>query len=1129
MAVLEKSLRAKLETTVKNAREVAEKASLAALKQLAIEDAKAPDYLTEAQKDLRRRLRAHGRALGDKRREEGSQELQHLVWEISYEHWHRMLFARFLAENNLLMWEPGAAVSLDDCRDIVESHPELAMGAKSRWDLAGKLAARMLPQVFKPKNPTFELNFSTEEQRALEVLLDTLSQEVFHASDSLGWVYQFWQSKRKDEVNQAEVKIGADELPAVTQLFTESYMVEFLLQNSLGAWWLSRHPGEKCPCELPYLRIGDEGFPVAGQFNKWPDTLADFKLLDPSCGSGHFLVASFLLLVPMRMKSENITAGEAINAVLADNLYGLEIDQRCVEIAVFALALAAWTYPDESGVPVGITQENDKFNIACCGLKVSSKIEDWQSLVPKGSAGEESLRSGLAELHMIFSKAPLLGSLLDPSKTNQQNLFSADFEILEELLNQALSSEVQQTIFDDSQTIWDSAISAKGLLEAAAILSKQYDLVITNVPYLQKSKQEEGLKSYCEKFYPSASNDLANVFLDRCLELCKDNDRGLVQVVMPQNWLFLKSYRGYREKILKESNWVFLARLGSGAFETIGGEVVQVILLSLTKRFDSNFLLSADKNLPAENFDTIYGIDVSEGRTTLDKSRLLKTSDLKLISQKKQLNNPDSIISLEHLGSSILLKNYCSALTGLQSGDDSRFVRNFWEISSPIYPIWLKFQGTPKDDIFGGKNRVVRWDNGAGSLVNSPGAYIRSKDTWDSQAIAIKLMTDLQAALFESSAFDMNVGALHPKNHDDLPAIWAYVSSDEFEKNVRKINQKLNVSIATLTNVPFDIERWRRDARNRFPQGLPIPFSNKSNQWIFHGHPKVADSPLQVAVARLLGYMWPAENDESIRVSGEAESLIKKLEKITYDVNDGIICLPSIRGEKPGHERLLDLLISSWNSVDSSSWDGNTLDKLLENVGHTGKNLDTWLRDKFFDEHCKLYSHTPFIWHIWDGLKDGFSALVNYHLFNRKLLEKLIHTYLGDWIRQQELGAIKGVDGAVLRLEAAKILKEKLEKILEGEKPYDIFVRWKDIQNQPLGWHPDFNDGVRVNIRPFVVAEVLRSNKKPKLNINWEKDRGKDPSSSPWFNLGLEYGGEEGDRINVHHLSLAEKIKAQNE
>ena len=143
MAVLEKSLRAKLETTVKNAREVAEKASLAALKQLAIEDAKAPDYLTDAQKDLRRRLRAHGRALGDKRREDGSQELQHLVWEISYEHWHRMLFARFLAENNLLMWEPGAAVSLDDCRDMVESHPELAMGAKSRWELAGKLAAKM--------------------------------------------------------------------------------------------------------------------------------------------------------------------------------------------------------------------------------------------------------------------------------------------------------------------------------------------------------------------------------------------------------------------------------------------------------------------------------------------------------------------------------------------------------------------------------------------------------------------------------------------------------------------------------------------------------------------------------------------------------------------------------------------------------------------------------------------------------------------------------------------------------------------------------------------------------------------------------------------------------------------------
>ncbi|MCF8211225.1 MAG: DUF559 domain-containing protein, partial [Rhodoferax sp.] len=259
-APLPKPLRTQLENTVKAARDVAEKAGRAALAQLAVAEPKVPDYLDEPQRVLRRKLRAHARAISATSAQNNSVELQPLVLEVAYEHWHRMLFARFLAENNLLMWrEPndanGAAVSLDDCRDMVDNHPDMAMGAKSHWELAGKLAARMLPQVFKPHSPVFEINFAPEHQRELERLLSNLPPEVFQASDSLGWVYQFWQAKRKDEVNASEVKIGADELPAVTQLFTEPYMVDFLLHNSLGAWWHTRHPGQPCPVVMPYLRL----------------------------------------------------------------------------------------------------------------------------------------------------------------------------------------------------------------------------------------------------------------------------------------------------------------------------------------------------------------------------------------------------------------------------------------------------------------------------------------------------------------------------------------------------------------------------------------------------------------------------------------------------------------------------------------------------------------------------------------------------------------------------------------------------------------------------------------------------------------------------------------------------------
>lgn len=244
----------------------------------------------------------------------------------------------------------------------------------------------------------------------------------------------------------------------------------------------------------------------------------------------------------------------------------------------------------------------------------------------------------------------------------------------------------------------------------------------------------------------------------------------------------------------------------------------------------------------------------------------------------------------------------------------------------------------------------------------------------------------------------------------------------------------------------------------------------------------------------------------------------KDLEKFADE--DGIVCIPLVRGEVSASDRLLNLLASAYGDA----WSGDTLAQLLKNADHTNKTLETWLRDKFFTQHCKLFHHRPFIWHIWDGLRDGFAALVNYHKLNYKNLETLIYTYLGDWINRQKQDIKNNVDGAQERLAAAESLTKKLELILEGEKPYDIFVRWKPIEKQPIGWNPDLNDGVRLNIRPFMTvpdvgkkgAGVLRD----KPNTKWNKDSGKDVASAPWFTV---FGG---DRINDYHLTLEEKRKA---
>jgi hypothetical protein len=1125
---LERGLRSRLEAAVKQARRQAEAGAHAALHELGVADATRPAHLNGAQGRLRVRLRAHGRQLGDRLNGGREQTMTHLVQEVAYQHWHRMLFARFLAENRLLMYD-GVAVTLEECEELAADE-----GARNGWELAGRLAERMLPQIFKAGSPVFELALPADVQIPLETLLASLSPEVFTASDSLGWVYQFWQAEQKDTINKSEVKIGAEQLPAVTQLFTEPYMVAFLLHNSLGAWWSTRHPDTPCPVTLEYLRTLEDGTPAAGSFDGWPESLADFKLLDPCCGSGHFLVAAFLMLVPMRMAAEGLSAREAVDRVLAQNLHGLELDARCVEIAVFAVALEAWRYPDERGQPLGV-REIPSPHIACCGLKVAGKAEDWQALVPDDAANANALREGLARLHQQFAQAPLLGSLLSPSR-KKGDLYSADYEQLEPLLLSALK---QESSGEEAGGRRESALSALGLMDAARLLEARYQLVITNVPYLARGKQSEALKDYSERHYKAAKNDLANVFLERCLELCRDG--GVVQIVMPQNWLFLTSYKKQRESLLKRVEWNLLARLGPGAFETISGEVVQAILLTQSRA------------MPSKDFQ-LRGVDAGAPKVPQEKATLLREGEMAELSQQGQLSNPDSRIAFGHQDDLALLVRCAAGLAGVQTGDYPRFGRSFWEVGGSESG-WAYQHSTVEETLdFAGVSNVLFWEEGRGEFIRfveerldgNIGAWVRGLEGLGRPGVIVSSMGKLPVTRFTGNLIDNNAALVLPGEAGDLPAIWCFCSSPEYNEAVRQIDQALKVTNATLVKVPFDLERWQQVAAERYPHGLPKPYSDDPTQWIFHGHPcgsviwdedtkRTANGPLradanvlQIAVARLLGYRWPAETDADMDLADESRAWVARCESLTTHADkDGIVCIPPVGGEKAAADRLLNLLAAAYGPA----WSNDVLAQLLGSAGHAGKTLDSWLRETFFAQHCELFHQRPYIWHIWDGLRDGFSALVNYHRLDTKTLEALIYTYLGDWITRQTQDLSAGLDGAQEKLHAAQALKQRLELILKGEKPNDIFVRWKPLAQQPIGWDPDLNDGVRLNIRPFLSvpdvgkkgAGVLRE--RPK--VKWDKDRGSDVPSAPWYHLGPQYDGKQGDRINDHHLSLAEKHAAR--
>jgi len=1053
MSVLSSGLRKQLESSVLAARRAAEGASRAAVEGLGVFQDRRPEHLSADQAALRNGLRAKWRQLGNDR--------QLLISECAYEQWHRLLFARFLAENGLLLHpQYKAPVSLAECEELAAE-----LGEPDGWAVAARFAAEILPGIFRLDDPCVRLRLAPEGRHALEEILAVLPAEVFVADDSLGWVYQFWQKDKKDEVNNSERKIGGADLGPVTQLFTENYMVRFLLENSLGAWWAVRHPDSALVEGFEYLRFGEDGSPAAGSFEGWPGRVAEVTVMDPCCGSGHFLVEAFSMLWRMRAEEEALGAVEAQDAVLRDNLFGLELDPRCVQIAMFAVALQAW----KAG---GGWRQLPMPNIACSGIPVRAPVEEWKAL----AKGDQRLENALVRLHILFRDADTIGSLIDPKRATeltdrtglQQSFDDVDWDDIAPLLQRAVRDEA-----DDPATAVLGA-DAAGIARAADYLSRHYTLVCTNPPFLARRKQGELLRRVADSAYSESANDLALMIWVRSLRLCLQ--AGWTAFVLPQRWRFQSTYKPLRSAVLGRACISFVANMGVQSFSTPMWD------------FPVD-LLGAAQRTPSENHE-ILGLDVAGENSVARKAQALREGALIFARQVDQRSNPDSRLTMARSQSGPTLGQFAESFQGIATGDDGRFRREFWETAG-LPKGWTYLQSSvQRIRAFGGCSSIV--DMHSISADGYRGSRVQGAAAWGRPGVSVSAMGALPCALYAGEPFDMNAAVLVPADRGLVPALWCFVESDEFRVAVRTLEPKLNVTNATYKRLSFDVDRWRQVALERFPDGLPEPWSDDPTQWLFEGRPEVSTAPLQVAVARLVGFRWPKQPDAD-DLDGFADA-------------DGIVCVPSVAGEAPAADRMQQFLAAAYGD----QWSPSVVARLLAEAGSKKKSLADWLRDDFFKHHCAVFQNRPFVWQLWDGQRDGFSALVNYHRLDRKMLEKLTYTYLGtDWVERQRAEVRDEVAGAEARLAAALELQRKLELILEGEAPFDIYVRWKSLGEQPIGWDPDLNDGVRLNIRPFVEAGVLRS----PVNIHWRKDRGKNPDGS--------------ERHNDIHLTLADKTNAR--
>ncbi len=1013
---LSKEHRRLLEKTTAAARVLAESACRAALENLAVHEKTFRSHMSDPQKKLRNSLRARGRALGDQRDDRsGLQDIYHLTELAAYEHWHRLLFTRFLTENNLLITDKAngnVPVTLEECEELA---PEL--GVSDGLDLACRFAGRTLPGVFRSGDPVLDLPIALNDQVELRKLLSVLPSETFRADDALGWTYQFWQAQRKNEVNKSGKKIGANEIAPVTQLFTEDYMVEFLLHNTIGAWWAGKMGPIQADTEeearakvaLPardgvpgiswtYLRlVQDENTktwrPAAGTFEGWPKFARLIRLLDPCMGSGHFLVFALPILVRLRMEEENLTPQAAVIAALKDNIHGLEIDERCTQIAAFNVALTAWKLAGYQALP--------SLNLACSGFAPGRTEDDWVAI----AGDNDRLQRGMVRLYSLFKNAPVLGSLINP-RAQGRSLIEAEFKELSPLLTAAIASSDNENRKFENDTVELSAI-AQGLAKAAEILACEFILVATNVPYLGDRKQAKELKEFCQRVYRDSKADLSTVFVERSTALLAQH--GCFAGVTPQSWLFQSSYSNFRKNLLKTQSWNFVIWLGEHGFESsqAAGAFTALIVFEARR--------------PKQN-ESFAAFNLGNENTPNDKATALATSNPRVLDQMTQIMNPESRVLFETLGAGRLLEKYAEAPQGIITGDMDKWQRCFWEVYS-VGTRWQPFLSATTDaEIFSGREGVIDWStNGDGMIRPRPGNRAVSR-----QGVAINQMRNLLSTIYCGELYDGNVAPIVTMQADHTVALWAYCSSESFIADLRGLDKKVNVTNGTILKVPFNLAHWQK------------------------------------------------------------------------------IAAAGLKGGK-------------------------------------SKTLEDWLRDEFFAQHAKLFHDRPFIWHLWDGRADGFHALVNYHKLDHAMLQKLTYSYLGNWIQQQSEDAKADKPGAADRLGVAQTLQSRLAAILEGEAPLDIFVRWKPLKDQAQGWHPDLNDGIRQNIRPFLMAGDVGKKgaglfRAIPLKLK-DKDRGKEPhrpiEEYPWFWCEEEpgtdpMGGEEfaGARWNNVHLTLAGKKEA---
>ena len=631
----------------------------------------------------------------------------------------------------------------------------------------------------------------------------------------IGWLYQFYISARKQEINESKAKIDKDTLAPVTQLFTPHWVVRYLVENTLGAQWLRAHPDSALRERFEYLVTPAEGQEDQGLAITNPE---DFRVIDPACGSGHMLTYAFDVLWDMYVEAGYPTR-QIARLILEKNLHGADVDGRAAQLASFALTMKAVEHDpgflgriERQSHPGGETSWRGPRIV-----HVESVELDELSPAEIADASGDNVSLGISQLIEQLRYADTYGSLI--------RVPAGASVMIREIARRIDAGERQQLLGGADSEEWLRAADMCQILEEG-----RYTTLIANPPYLSMKKAKDQLKRFANKHYKRSSTDLCTMFIERAASLAQR--RGAIGMITMHAWMFLDSYRDLRPWILSSMSIDSMAHLGTRAFDSIGGEVVQTTAFTIT-----NATSDVDRV-------GIY-LRLVDGRNEAEKDVVLRTvaceqkHDIRFeVSPATFAVIPGRPIvywashqMLNAFEVGVPLGEVAPAKQGLATADNERFLRQWFEVSADR----SYMQASDREDAqasgarwfphnkggeyrkwWGNQDYVVNWEDDGReiqSLVDPKTGKQRSRpqniDCYFRPCVSWARVSsgDPSFRLFDSSStFNDKGAAVFLNSHQQTYEMLGYLNSSTTLKLESTIAPTVMFEVGQVKNLPW-IER----------------------------------------------------------------------------------------------------------------------------------------------------------------------------------------------------------------------------------------------------------------------------------------------------------------------------------